>query len=222
MDTDLSSLAGTLRGLHRPGDPLLLPNAWDVTSSRALDATGFPVVATTSGGVAASLGYPDGERIPAEEMFAAVGRIARAVDVPVIADIEAGFGLGPIELVQRLLAAGAVGCNLEDSDHGARGSLVGAEQQAERLAAVKAAGLDAGVDLVVNARVDVFLGAGEPPAHRLDEAVRRARLYVAAGADCVFPIGLADEQTVAAFVAGVDRPVNILWRAGSPALRRLA
>ncbi|GAA2702527.1 hypothetical protein GCM10010429_07610 [Micromonospora olivasterospora] len=108
--------ADTLCTLHKPGDPLVLPNAWDAGSARAVAAAGFPAVATSSSAVAESLGYADGEATPVDEMLAAVARIARAVPVPVTADLERGYGLRPTELVERLLSAGAVGCNLEDSD----------------------------------------------------------------------------------------------------------
>src|ERR671935_3315715 len=117
MTADLQSRCDLLRSLHRPGDPLLLPNAWDVATARAVVAAGFPVVATTSAGVAAALGYEDDERAPAEEMLAAAARIARGVEVPVTVDAEAGYGMEPGELVAALRSAGAAGCNLEDTDH---------------------------------------------------------------------------------------------------------
>src|SRR5262244_782485 len=120
--TDLESRCDLLRSLHQPGTPLLLPNAWDVATARAVVAAGFPAVATTSGGVAATLGYEDHEGAPAEEMLAADARIVRGVDVPVTVDAEAGYGMGPAELVAALRAVGAAGCNLEDTDH-AVGSL---------------------------------------------------------------------------------------------------
>jgi 2-methylisocitrate lyase-like PEP mutase family enzyme len=141
----LAELAATLRDLHRPGDPVVLPNAWDPPSARRLAATGAPALATTSMGVAEALGYEDGEVTPSEEMLAAVGRIAAAVDVPVTADLEAGYGLAPEELVAGLLEAGAVGLNQEDTDH-TSGRLADPDAHAERLAAIKEAGRRAGVD----------------------------------------------------------------------------
>src|SRR5436190_23925255 len=129
---DLESRCDLLRSLHLPGTPLVLPNAWDVASARAVAAAGFPVVATTSGGVAASLGYEDHHGAPAEEMFAAAGRIARGVDVPVTVDAEAGYGMEPAELVTALRGVGAAGCNLEDTDYSA-GGLRDAGRQAEWL-----------------------------------------------------------------------------------------
>src|SRR5256886_3768196 len=130
--TDLQSRCDLLRSLQRPGDPLLLPNAWDVATARAVVAAGFPWVVTTSGGVAAALGYEDHEGAPADEMLAAAARIARGVDVPVTVDAEAGYGMEPAELVAALRSAGAAGCNLEDSDHAA-GALRDADQHAEWL-----------------------------------------------------------------------------------------
>src|SRR5439155_10263912 len=145
-----------LRSLHVPGTPLVLPNAWDVVSARAVVAAGFPVVATTSGGVAAALGYEDEEAAPAEEMLAAAARIARSVDVPVTVDAESGYGKAPADLVDALHRAGAAGCNLEDTDHTA-GRLTETGRHAERLAEVRQAATERGYGLVVNARVDVFL-----------------------------------------------------------------
>ena len=185
---------------------------------------GFPVVATTSSGVSAALGYADGEGTPADEMFKAIARICRVVpDVPVTADIESGYELSPEELVQRLLEAGAVGCNLEDTDHagGGRG-LRDADSQAQRLLAFKAAARAAGVDIVLNARVDVFLRSHDAADVVVDEALTRAQLYVEAGADSIFPIGIPDEASIAALVRAVRVPVNVIpdFR-GSPPLARL-
>src|SRR5918998_518411 len=153
---DLQSRCEVLRSLHRPGDPLLLPNAWDVATARAAVAAGFPVVATTSGGVAGTLGYEDHEGAPGDEMLAAAARIARDVDVPVTVDAEAGYGMEPAELVAALQSAGVAGCNLEDSDYPA-GSLRDPDRHAEWLSAVRQAASEDGYPLVINGRVDVFL-----------------------------------------------------------------
>src|SRR5436309_8580645 len=152
---DLQSGCGVLRSLHRPGAPLLLPNAWDVATARAVVAAGFPVVATTSAGVAATLGYEDQEGAPADEMLAAAVRIARGVEVPVTVDAEAGYGMQPAELVAALQEAGAAGCNLEDTEWPAR-SLRDPDRQAEWLTAVREAASEAGYPLVINARIDAF------------------------------------------------------------------
>src|SRR6266513_4929567 len=140
---DLERRCDLLRSLHLPGTPLVLPNAWDVATARAVVAAGFPVVATTSGGVAATLGYEDQEDAPADEMLAAAARIARGVEVPVTVDAEAGYGMQPAKLVAALRSAGAAGCNLEDTDHAA-GILRDPDRHAEWLRAVRAAASEAG------------------------------------------------------------------------------
>jgi 2-methylisocitrate lyase-like PEP mutase family enzyme len=210
----MSTAVDVLRRLHHGPAPLVLPNAWDVASARLVEAAGFPAVATGSAGVAASLGFEDNERAPAGEMLGAAARICRAVSVPVTVDAEAGYGLAPAELAARLAELGAAGCNLEDTDHLA-GGLVDAELQAERVA-----GLGGG--LVVNARVDVFIREWGDPGERLAEAIRRGRLYLEAGAECVYPIWVADEETIARLVDELAAPVNVLYRPGAPPLRRLA
>ena len=211
----LAAQAEQLRGLHVPGSPLLLVNAWDPPSARRLAHDGYPAIATTSAGVAEALGYEDGNVTPPDEMLAAVARIAAVVDVPVTADLEAGYGLEPSELVKGLLRAGAVGLNFEDTDHEA-GSLTDPERQAERLAAIKQAGRDAGVDVVLNARVDVFLRGGEP-----GEAVRRGQIYADAGADCVYPIAARGRDTIRGLVEEIAAPVNILAVPGGLSLAEL-
>src|SRR5581483_791606 len=168
---ELAARCDLLRSLHVRGRPLVLPNAWDAATARAVVEAGFPVVATTSAGVAASLGYDDHEGAPAGEMLAAAARIARAVDVPVTVDAEAGYGLTADELVDALIAAGAAGCNLEDSDH-ATGRPRPVEAAARRVRALRDAADRRDYPLVVNARVDVFLAAGPDAAQArlVDEA----------------------------------------------------
>lgn len=221
--SDLAEAAERLRALHHANAPLVLPNAWDASSARAVVEAGFPVVATTSSGVAAALGYADGEQTPAEEMFRAVARISRAVpNVPVTADIESGYRLSPAEIVDSLLQAGAVGCNLEDTLHGQPSrSLRDADEQAERLRALRRATDAKGVPIVINARVDVFLMAGVV-GNELEEAIRRGRMYVEAGADSVFPIGASDETTIAALVKQIPAPINVIAGFhGAPGVQRL-
>lgn len=217
-DSSRAQLAARLRALHVPGRPLILPNVWDAASARVVADAGFPAIATGSAPVAASLGHPDGEVVPPAEMLAAVARVVRAAGVPVTADMERGYGFGPAEFAERLAATGAVGCNLEDTDP-RTGRLVDAADQADFLAAVRAAD----PDLVINARTDVLVQAGTPAQERLAEAARRARLYLEAGADCVYPFGPLDEETTAALVAAAGgRPVNVLALPGSPTTSRLA
>ncbi|AMW12454.1 carboxyvinyl-carboxyphosphonate phosphorylmutase [Streptomyces qaidamensis] len=196
----MTGKAGVFRALHHhrtPGDPLVLPGPWDAASARVFAESGFPALATPSAGVAASLGYEDGQ-VPADEMFAAVARIARAVDVPVSADVEGGYGLAPKELVERLLEAGVVGCNLEDSEGGV---LKEPRAHADWLAEVREA---AGDRLFVNARIDTFSRGVDDPG----PAIERAALYVAAGADCVYPIG-APPEILPLLRAGIQGPVNV-------------
>ena len=227
MSGDLQSRCELLRSLHRPGDPLLLPNAWDVVTARAVVEAGFPVVATTSGGVAAALGYEDHEGAPADEMFAAAARIVRGVDVPVTVDAEAGYGMGPAELVSALRTMGAAGCNLEETDHAA-GRIRDPDSHAEWLAAVRTAAFDAGYPLVINARVDVFLGpflggAGAGTQGELvPDAIRRAKTYLEAGVDCVYPIVLWEEDALRAFLSEITAPVNVTRLPQAPSLAQLA
>lgn len=204
------------RGLSRR----LLPNTWDAASARLVAQAGFAAVATTSAGVAISLGFEDHERAPPDEMFAAVARIARAVDAPVTADLEAGYGPPPEELVERRLDGDAVGCNLDDTDYTRRNALVDAAVHVERLAAVKAAARAQGVDIVLNARTDPFLLAAGDADQPLEESLRRARLYRRAGADCVFPILATGEAAIQRLVAECGCPVTS-WQSRRP-LRSIA
>jgi 2-methylisocitrate lyase-like PEP mutase family enzyme len=216
-----------LRSLHRPGDPLLLPNAWDVATARAVVAAGFSVVATTSGGVAAALGFEDHEGAPADEMLAAAARIARGVEVPVTVDAEAGYGMQPAELVAALRSAGAAGCNLEDTDY-STGGFREPERQAEWLTAVREAASADGYPLVINARVDVFLGpflAGAGPGTQdelVPEALRRAKAYLEAGVECVYPIALWEPEALRRFTSQVGGAVNVARLPQAPSLAEMA
>jgi 2-methylisocitrate lyase-like PEP mutase family enzyme len=224
--TDLQGRCDLLRSLHRPGDPLLLPNAWDVATARAVVAAGYPVVATTSGGVAATLGYEDHEGAPGDEMLAAAARIVRGVDVPVTVDAEAGYGMEPAELVAKLVSMGAAGCNLEDSDYAA-GRLRDPDRHADWLGAVCQAVSESGYPLVVNARIDVFLhpflaGAGPGTQEELvPDAVRRANAYLEAGVDCVYPITLWEADALRRFTSEVRGPVNVLRLPQAPSIGEL-
>ncbi|WP_407550295.1 isocitrate lyase/phosphoenolpyruvate mutase family protein [Streptomyces sp. Pv4-95] len=207
--------AAALRALHhdrRPERPLVLPGPWDAASAKVFADAGFPALATPSAGIAASLGHDDG-RTPPDEMFAAIARIVRAVpDLPVSADVEAGYGLSAKELVARLADTGAVGCNLEDSDH-ATGALRDPRRQADWLAEVRA---EAGDALVINARIDTFLRGVEGT----EEAILRGRLYAEAGADCVYPI-LAPPPLLAELAAGIGLPVNAVQTPDGPSPQEL-
>jgi 2-methylisocitrate lyase-like PEP mutase family enzyme len=225
LSTDLQNRCDLLQSLHRPGSPLVLPNAWDVVTARAVVWAGFPVVATTSWGVAWTLGYEDEERAPADEMLAAAARIARDVDVPVTIDAEAGYGMQPAELVAALRSAGAAGCNLEDTDWTA-GSLRDLDEHAEWLRAVRQAASAEGYPLVINARVDVFVAPweadeGASQGGLVAEAVQRANAYLQAGADCVYPILLWETDSLRRFMSEVHGPVNIVRLPQAPSLAEL-
>lgn len=220
MKSELSAAARALRALHHASEPLLLANAWDVRSARASVDAGLHAVATSSSGVAAALGYGDGEDMPIDEVFAAVTRITRVVDLPVTADLEAGYGLSAAELVERLLAAGAVGLNLEDSDP-RTGKLRELATQAGRLAEVREAATLAGVEIVINARIDVIVQGTRTGPVPFEELLARGRAYLDAGADCVYPILLADEEALGGLVRELRAPVNALLMGSGPDLRRL-
>ncbi len=224
MDEAQRERADRFLALHRGPGVLLLCNAWDAASARIIEDAGLPAVATTSAGVANSLGYADKENTPFQEVIASVRRIVRAVRVPVSADIEAGFGETPEEVAQSCLAileAGAVGVNLEDRSR-EPGRLTGIPLQCERIRAVKDAASRAGGPIVVNARTDVYLGSIGAPESRFADAVERCNAYRAAGADCLFVPGVADEKTIASLVEAIDGPVNVLAVPGTPPVARLA
>lgn len=225
--TGLQSRCELLRSLHRPGTPLLLPNVWDAATAKAVVEAGFPVVATTSWGVAETLGYEDGERAPGDEMLAAAARIVRSVGVPVTVDAEAGYGMEPAELVGALKSAGAAGCNLEDTHHPDE-ALRDPDGHAEWLRAVREAASGVDYPLVINARVDVFLwpyvaDPGPGAQEKLvDGALQRATAYLEAGVDCVYPICLWEPEALRHFVAEIDGPVNISRMSEGPAVAELA
>ena len=216
---DLRARAETLRELHRPGEPLVLANAWDAATAKSVEKAGFRAVATTSAGVALALGYEDHQVTPPDEMFAAVARIAAAVDMPVTADLEAGYGLAPSELVGRMLDAGVVGLNFEDTDYAGGDGLVDAQAQAARIAELREAGGAAGVDIVINARTDAYVRHLENP---LEISLERGRLYVEAGADCIYPILAKDEAELERLASELDAPLNVLYVPGAPEISRLA
>jgi 2-methylisocitrate lyase-like PEP mutase family enzyme len=209
---------------HRPGDPLLLPNAWDVASAVTVVRAGASAVATTSAGVAWSLGVPDGADLGAERLAAVIARIVAAVPVPVSADIEGGYGVAPAAVaatVTAVVRAGAVGINIEDSPgHGGEPLLPPAEHAA-RLAAARAAAEALGVPLWINARTDTYLRGTGTPAERLAETRRRAEAYAAAGANSLFVPGLIDLAGIAELVRG-PLPVAVMVWAGAPKVAELA
>jgi 2-methylisocitrate lyase-like PEP mutase family enzyme len=216
--------AEQLRKLHGGPRILILPNAWDVASARIVEELGFPAIATTSAGIAAVLGYPDGQQISRDEMLDMVARIARSVRVPVTADLEAGYGvtIGDMtETVKAMVAAGAVGMNLEDVTGSDESSQVDLRLQIEKIRAIRRVGESLGVPVVLNARTDVYLMRIGPAETRFERTVERLRAYHDAGADCLFAPGLKDRETIAKLVQALRAPLNILVTAGSPTLFEL-
>jgi 2-methylisocitrate lyase-like PEP mutase family enzyme len=224
MKLNQSELARQFLELHRGPKILVLPNAWDVASARIFEDAGFPAIGTSSAGVAFSLGYPDGEKIPRKEMLAAVRRIAEAVEVPVTADVEAGFGRTPEEVAdtaREVIAAGAVGMNLEDGVEGKPELLADVNRQKEIILAVLGAAASARVPLVLNARTDIFLYGIGPAETRLTRAMERLNAYRAGGAQSLFAPGVKDKETIAQLTRGVTGPLNILATVGTPPVAQL-
>jgi 2-methylisocitrate lyase-like PEP mutase family enzyme len=216
--------ASSFRAMHSGKEILLLPNVWDVASARIIEEAGFGAIATTSAGIAFSLGYPDGQNISREEMLAAVARITRSVRIPVTADVEAGYGNTPEDAArtaQGVIEAGAVGINLEDAASDPGTPLVELPLQLEKIRAVQEVAARFKVPLVLNARTDVYLLQVGYPATRYNEAVRRLRAFRDAGADCVFLPGVRDAATIRRLVSDLQCPVNILAGPGSPSVPEL-
>jgi 2-methylisocitrate lyase-like PEP mutase family enzyme len=217
-----SEKADRLLWLHHRNEFLVLPNIWNPIGARILEAEGYPAVATASAAVSASLGYRDGEHITRSTLMDLLGRITGSVDVPVTADIEAGYASNTSELedtIRQVIDSGVVGINLEDSIKEG-GNLRSTPEQCERISAVRRTADGLGVHLVINARTDAFLSANFPDKSKaLEEAAARAAAYVEAGADCVYPIGPRDEPTVRALRGRISAPINIL---ASPSAAPLA
>jgi 2-methylisocitrate lyase-like PEP mutase family enzyme len=206
--------AEALRAMHTEPELLVLVNVWDAISARTVAAApGCRALATASWSIAAAHGVPDGEHLSRETMLAAVERVTRAVDVPVSADLETGYGedaAGVGETIAGAIAAGAVGCNLEDGTHAADAPLRPTEEHASRVAAAREAGERAGVPLVINARTDVFLAGVGAPEERVDLAIERGRAYAEAGGDCIFVPGAHEPEDLRRLVEGMGVPVSVL------------
>jgi len=205
--------------LHQGPRILVLPNAWDVASARIFEDAGFPAIATTSSGIANSLGYPDGQVIERDEMLEVVARIVRAVSVPVTADMEAGYGATPDDMAataRAAIEAGAVGLNLEDAIGEGSGKLFDVPLQTEKIRAMLAAGKKMGVELVLNARTDIYLEEVGEPSTRAARTIERLNAYREAGAASLFAPGVKDAATIEQLARGVRGPLNILGVAGAP------
>src|SRR5256712_3673679 len=215
--------AEDFRALHHGRRILILPNGWDVPSARVFEDAGFPAIATSSAGMLVSLGYPDGEVIGRNEFVSAVGRIARALSVPLSADVVAGFGKTAKDVlvtVRAILKTGAVGINIEDFAHATK-KLYPVERQVENVKAIRKLGETTGIPLVINARTDALRFAEGDEGARFKEAVRRATAYGDAGADCVYPMGLVDAGSIANFVKALDFPINVMVRKSLPPISEL-
>ena len=224
MRPSQAELGRKFLALHQGPKILVLPNAWDAASARIFEDAGFPAVATSSAGVAFSLGYPDGERISREEALVAVQRIAAAVEVPVTADLEAGFGSTPekvADTARSAISAGAVGMNLEDGIDGKPEYIADLGRQKEIIGAVLEAAASAGVPFVLNARTDIFLNGIGPAETRLARAIERLNAYRAAGAQSLFAPGVKDKETIGQLARGVNGPLNILATVGTPPVAEL-
>jgi len=220
----LKEKAEEFRSLHHAKKILVLPNAWDVPSARVFEDAGFPAIATSSAALAVSIGYPDGEKIGKEELFSVVRKIVGVLNIPLSVDIESGFGATIDSLsdtIRRVIESGAVGINIEDISDFEKKTLLPVEKQVERIRAVKSVSDSLDIPLLINARTDAYrFGAGDEKA-RLDEAIRRERAYEAAGADCLYPIGLTDRESILTFVKAVNKPMNVMARKGLPTITEL-
>jgi len=215
--------AQDFRELHHGKRILILPNAWDVPSARVFENEGFPAVATSSAGLMVSLGYPDGEVMSRSEFVSAVGRITRALTVPLSVDIVAGFGSTTKEVlttVKAILETGAIGINIEDFAHATK-KLYPVERQIESVRAIRKLGDSVGIPLVINARTDALRFAAGDDEAKFHDAVRRAVAYRDAGADCVYPMGLTDSISIRRFVKELDFPINVMVRKGLPPVTEL-
>jgi 2-methylisocitrate lyase-like PEP mutase family enzyme len=203
----------------------VLVNVWDVAGATIIEELGFPAAATASAAISASLGFEDNEEIGRDLMLASVARIAGAVDIPVTADLEAGYGPSVEEAIataRGAIEAGAVGLNFEDSAHKDTSVLYDAELQAMRIKAIRRTGEELGVSLVINARTDVFFRTELPDEEKLRESVRRAKIYLDAGADCIYVLGPTDESIIERVVKAIPAPVNMLALPDAPSIARMA
>ncbi|PPK64057.1 isocitrate lyase/phosphoenolpyruvate mutase family protein [Actinokineospora auranticolor] len=223
--TSQQDRAAAFHALHTGGGVLALANAWDVASAAVAVAAGSRAVATTSAGVAWSLGAADGDALSKALAVDLIARVVSAVDVPVTADIETGFGATADDVadtIRAVLAAGAVGVNIEDSFQSGDGPLRAVAEQSDRLAAARAAAAEAGISLYVNARTDTYLrGVGTDEDARFRETVDRANAYLTAGASGIFVPGLTDLDTLGRLVREIPAPVNAMVHPGAPSIGEL-
>lgn len=220
-------LAQTFRDRHikMNANPLVLPNSWDAASTIIYEAAGFEAVGTSSAGIAAALGVPDGEYLARNEMLAVVKRVAHSAGIPVSADIEAGYGGTPEEVketVRKTIDAGAVGINLEDGTDNSDAPLIDTDLHSAKIRAARETADDADVPLVINGRTDIFWLAVGDEADRIESAIERANEYYEAGSDCLFIPGVTDSETIEVLVNGIDGPLNVLGGPGTPTIPELS
>ncbi|MCF6409780.1 isocitrate lyase/PEP mutase family protein [Pseudalkalibacillus salsuginis] len=213
------------RKFHQLSSTFVLPNAWDVMSAKIFEKNGFKAIGTTSAGIAASLGYQDGEQIPFDQMLTVLERIVKAVNVPVSADIEAGYGITVEEIetnVQRIIQTGAVGINIEDGTGDANEPIGDISSQTEKIAAIKERSITSESGLFINARTDIYwLDIGDPSS-RFQKTLERVRAYEEAGADCIFIPGLHNKETIKNLRAEISCPINLLVNSDLPSLEELS
>ncbi len=213
---------------HHDKEILVLLNSWDAGSSRLIEASGYKAIATTSMGIAASLGYPDCQVIQLSEMLETITRIVNGVQVPVTVDIEAGYGNNPSEIIdslKKIIATGVVGINIEDSVN-LSPKLLDEVEFCERISAIRALSDSLGFHLVINARTDSFYTSTGSPREKLAESIRRGNKYREAGADCIFVQPVSDKETISTLVREIHAPINILANPGMgggvpPSIREL-
>ncbi|MEK5444643.1 MULTISPECIES: isocitrate lyase/PEP mutase family protein [unclassified Fredinandcohnia] len=225
ISEQLVAKAERFRALHKGPNTMILPNAWDVISAKMFEECGCEAIGTTSAGIAMSLGYPDGQEIPFETMLRIIKNMVNAVDVPVSADLESGYGETTKEVlhtIEQVISAGLVGINLEDATGDASSPIYDPQLQKEKIAAIREYCDSIGFPLFINARTDIFwLNIGEPES-RIDEAIYRVKLYEEAGADCVFVPALKDIDEIKKLRKAVNCPINLLAVPGLPSLEELS
>ena len=217
--------ADALRALHHNGHLLVLPNIWNPLGAALLQDIGYAAVATASASIAYTNGYDDGEHIPFNDVLKSLQQIVSSVAIPVTADIESGYTANNNQLkdhIKKLISTGIAGINFEDS-HKQNGQLLSIEEQSEKIKLIKNTAAETGVPLFINARTDVYIKAdkAQPAEEKFNEALKRGKAYIAAGADCFFPILMKEKQDIQNLVAALKAPVNILAVPGVPDLKTL-
>ncbi|MBC2639556.1 MULTISPECIES: isocitrate lyase/phosphoenolpyruvate mutase family protein [unclassified Rhodococcus (in: high G+C Gram-positive bacteria)] len=208
--TSINEKATTLLGLHRPGNPVILPTVWDAWSANLAVSAGFQALTVGSHPVSDSIGKPDNEGITFDELLHRIAQITAAVDLPLSVDIESGYGLEPTRLIEGLIGAGAVGLNIEDTVHSEGGRLREPQEHADFVGGLRQAADAAGVHVVVNARTDLFVKQVGDESDRVDRAIARLKLAADAGADVLYPVGRHDDATQKRLTSELPLPVNAI------------